>query len=153
MSTATDTAPKNKPASLAEWKKNKTHTITLPSATVVDIAIPDLPTLVKTGVIPNELVDIAIGVAQGRKVTRDDIVQQSDFYNKLCAITVKSPPASEEDFASGVLPFEDKEMLVEIATRQRDLDAIGHHVGGLEKVEEFRTFRNLGAQYADLENL
>lgn len=146
-----ETAP-NKPASLAEWKKNKTHSITLPSATVVEIAIPDLPTLVKTGVIPNELVDIAIGVAQGRKVTRDDIVQQSDFYNKLCAITVKAPVATEEDFASGILPFEDKEMLVEIATRQRDLDAIGHHVGGLEKTEAFRNFRQLAAQYADLDN-
>lgn len=149
----TSTENKAKAASLSEWKKNKIHAITLPSSTVVEIEVPDLPTLVKTGVIPNELVDIAIGVAQGKKITRDDIVQQADFYNKLCALSVKAPAVSEEDFASGILPFEDKEMIVEIATRQRDLDAIGHHIGGLEKLSEFKNFRNLSSQYADMEDL
>lgn len=142
-----------KAASLSAWRANRLHQITLPSSTVVEIEIPDLPTLVKTGTIPNELVDIAIGVAQGKKITRDDIVQQADFYNKLCSLTVKSPAVTEEDFASGALPFEDKEMIVELATRQRDLDAIGHHIGGLEKVAEFQKFRGLSDQYTGLENL
>lgn len=132
---------------LATWKKNKTHYVTLPSSTVVGIQIPDLPTLVKTEVIPNDLVDIAIAVAEEtKKVTRDDIIKQADFYNKLCALTVVEPKVTEEDFASGDLPFEDKEMIVELATKQRDLDAIGHHIGGLEKVEDWKTFRKLAAQ-------
>lgn len=135
----------------AQWKKLKTHTITLPSSAVVDIEIPDLPSLVKTGAIPNELVDIAIGVANGKKVTREDIVQQADFYNKLCAITVVSPAVSEEDFASGAVPFEDKELIVELATRQRDLDACGHHIGGLERVSAWRSFRGLSYGYEDVE--
>jgi hypothetical protein len=148
MPTAVDTA---KPTSLAQWKKNKTHTITLPSATVVEIEVPDLPGLVKTGQIPNELVDMAIKVAAGkREVTREDIVQQADFFNKLCVLTVKSPAVTEEDFASGAIPFEDKEMLVEIATRQRDLDAVGHHIAGLESVKEWRNFRGLTFGYEDI---
>lgn len=144
-----DDAPKV--ATLASWKKAKTHPVTLNSGAVVEIQIPDLPSLVKTGTIPNELVDIAIGVASGAKITKEDIVKQADFYNKLCALTVVSPVVTEEQFASDVLPFEDKEMIVEFATRQRDLDAIGHHIGGLEKVKDFRTFRQLGSIYEGLE--
>jgi hypothetical protein len=148
MST-TDTT---KPVTAAQWKKAKTHTITLPSASVVEIEIPDLPALVKAGQIPNELVDMAIKVAQGKKeVTREDIVQQADFYNKLCAISVKSPVVSEEDFANGGIPFEDKEMIVELATRQRDIDAVGHHIAGLESVKEWRNFRGLTFGYEDMD--
>lgn len=151
--TSTDTTANSKVASLAKWKAAKSHTITLPSNTVIEIEIPDLPNLVKTGTIPNELIDVAIGVAQGKKITKQDIEQQADFYNKLCAITVKSPAVTEEDFAAGVIPFEDKEMIVEIATRQRDLDAVGHHLAGLEKVKDWRTFRGLSLGYPDDESL
>lgn len=132
-----------KATSLAAWKRAKRHTVTLPSGAVVEVEVPDLPGLVKAGQIPNELIDVAIGVAQGKKVTREDVEQQADFYNKLAALTVKAPEATEDDFASGALPFEDKEMLVEIATRQRDLDAVGHHLGGLEKSKDFRSFRGI----------
>lgn len=141
-----------KPTSLSAWKKAKRHTITLPSASVVEIEVPDLPNLVKAGQIPNDLLDIAIGVAQGKKVKREDIVDQADFYNKLCAMTVKVPEVTEADFASGAIPFEDKEMLVEIATRQRDLDAVGHHLAGLEKSKSFRAVRGLLTGFEDLEN-
>jgi len=148
MPTALDSPAK--PTSLAQWKKNKTHTITLPSSTVVEIEVPDLPGLVKTGQIPNELVDMAIKVAAGKRdVTREDIVQQADFFNKLCVLTVKAPTVTEEDFSSGAIPFEDKEMIVEIATRQRDLDAVGHHLAGLESVKEWRSFRGLPYSYED----
>lgn len=142
-----------KPTTLSQWKKNKRHTVTLPSSTVVEIEIPDLPNLVKAGSIPNDLVDIAISVAQGRKVTRDDIIQQADFYNKLAAMTVKSPEVTEAEFASDSLPFEDKEMLIEFATRQRDLDAVGHHLAGLEKSKDFRNFRGIFGGDEDLEGL
>lgn len=152
----TQVAPDDTPqkaATLAGWKKNRVHTITLPSGTIIDVVIPDLPSLVKTGGIPNELVQTAIDVANGdRKVNKEDIVQQADFYNKLCAITVVAPAATEEDFASGELPFEDKEMIVEVATRRRDIDAVGHHLAGLEKVKAWRTFRNLDYVYQDLES-
>lgn len=142
--TQTQENPKPKATTKAAWKKSKRHYITLPSSVVVGVEIPDLPNLVKAGAIPNELIDTAIAVASGRKPTREDIEQQADFYNKLCALAVVEPEdVTEADFASNDFPFEDKEMLVEIATRQRDLDAIGHHIGGLEKVKDFRTFRGI----------
>lgn len=140
-----------KPTTLAGWKKAKRHTITLPSNTVVEVEIPDLPNMVKAGAIPNELVDVAISAASGRKITRDDIVQQAEFYNKLCAATVKVPEVDESVFANGEIPFEDKEMLVEIATRQRDLDAVGHHLAGLEKSSDFRSFRGILSLDQDVE--
>lgn len=149
----TDTDPKPA-ATIGNWKKNKTHYVTLPSSTVVGIQIPDLPHLVKTEVIPNDLVDTAIAVAEkSKKVTREDIVKQSDFYDKLAAITVVEPKVTEEDFASGVLPFEDKMMIIELATKERDLDAIGGHIGGLDKVEEWRNFRAISAQQALMASL
>lgn len=146
----TDTEDDRKVSTLAAWKRAKTHTITVPSGTVIEIEIPDLPNLIKTGSLPNELIEVAIGAAQGRKVTADDIKQQAEFYNKLVSLAVTNPKVSEEEVASGALPFEDKEMIVEFAVRQRDFDAIGHHPGGLEKVAEFRLFRNLGPSVEDL---
>lgn len=145
---------KPKVSSKKDWKARKRHYPTLPSGVVVGIEIPDLPNLVKAGAIPNELIDTAISVASGRKPTRDDIVQQADFYNKLCALTVVEPEdVTEADFAAGEVPFEDKEMLVEFATRQRDLDAIGHHLAGLDKVKDFRTFRGIFGSDEDVEGL
>jgi hypothetical protein len=138
---AQDTQPKV--TSLSEWKKAKTHIVTLPSGSVVEVAIPDLPQLVKAGQIPNPLIDVAVKVASGQRPTRDDIIEHAGFFNKLAAMTVVKPQVSEEDFEAGVLPFEDKEMLVEFATRQRDLDAVGHHLAGLEKVEAFREARRI----------
>jgi hypothetical protein len=120
---------------------------------VVEIEIPDLPNLVKAGAIPNELVDVAIDAASGRKVTRDDIVKQADFYNKLCALTVVVPEVTEDVFASGEIPFEDKEMLVEFATRQRDMDVLGHHLAGLEKSATFRKLRGILSFDEDVEGL
>lgn len=147
------TTDSTKVATAAEWKKNKNHTITLLSGTVVEIRIPDLPTLVKTGNIPNELIDVAISVSEGKKkINRETIIEQADFFNLLCSLTVVTPKVSLEDFAADVLPFEDKEMLVEFATRQRDIDAIGHHIAGLEQVKSFREFRGITAEYAALED-
>lgn len=139
-----------KPASLSDWKKAKRHLVTLPSATVVEIEIPDLPNMVAAGQIPNELIDVAVGVAAGKKPTRDDIIEQAGFYNKLAAITVVKPDVTEENFVNGDLPFEDKEMIVEFATRQRDLDAVGHHLAGLEKVASFREARRFPGEFTDI---
>jgi hypothetical protein len=138
-------------ATAAQWKKNRNHKITLLSGTVVEIRIPDLPALVKSGQIPNELISIAIEVSEGKKeINKESIIEQAVFFNKLCALMVVSPKVTEEDFESEALPFEDKEMLVEFGTRQRDIDAVGHHIAGLEKLDTFRAFRGITAEYADL---
>ena len=49
------------------------------------------------------------------------------------------------------MPVEDRELIAEIATRQR-LDAVGHH-GGLHGDRDFRRFRGLRPSDATLEGL
>ncbi len=135
----TQTASKTK---LASWIKAKRHEITLPSGTVVAIELPNLPALIKGGNIPNQLLDVALNVSNSPgNVTKEDIAQQADFFTFLVAKTVVDPEITEEEVAD--IPYEDQEMIVEVATRQRDLDALGHHLAGLERQSEFRKFRGL----------
>lgn len=136
----------------AGWKGKRQHKITLPSGFEVEVVVPNLPQLVKTGQLPNDLVSQALGVVEAGKLTAEAIAEQADFYAKLVVQTVKSPPLQEEDITGeDPIPFEDVEMLVEIATRQRDLDALGHHIGGLHTSKEWREFRGLGSLDEDVE--
>lgn len=137
---------RTKPAkTLDAWTKAKVHEdITLPSGFQIDLEVPNLPQLIANGDIPNELVDVAIGVASGRSTPGRDVIEQSvDFAAKVVSLAVKAPEITEQDVLGGKVPYEDVEMIVEIATRQRDLDAVGKHIGGLDKLQEFRTFRRL----------
>jgi hypothetical protein len=139
MTPATQEAPRT--ATLAQWKKAKRHNVTLPSGVTVAIEIPDLPELLKTGQIPNDLIEAAIKSVQGEKVTPELIEQQPEFYKQLVLKTVAEPKLTEADYDD--IPYEDKEMIVELATRQRDLDALGHHIAGLHTSRDFRRFRGL----------
>lgn len=141
-----------KAATAAAWKAKRRHLVTLPSGFEVEIEVPNLPLLVKTGQLSNSLVAEALGTIQSGKLTVDAIAEQADFYAKLVSITVKSPAITEDDVVGpDPLPFEDIEMLVELATRQRDLDALGHHIGGLHTVKAWRTFRGLEHLDPDVE--
>jgi hypothetical protein len=135
----------------AAWKKAKRHDITLPSGTEVSIEIPNLPLLIKTGHFPNELIDAALGAVKRDTITPELINQQSDFYHELVALTVKVPEISVEDVLE--LPYEDVELIVELATRNRDVDALGHHIAGLHKVSDWRKFRGLDYGDEDLDDL
>lgn len=132
----------NKARSKEAWKAAKRHEIILPSGTEVAIEIPNLPKLIKAGQIPNNLLDAAIGAQSGElQITADLIKEQWDFYTYLVARTVVDPVLEEADVSD--IPYEDVEMLVEIATRNRDMDAVGRHLAGLDKQESFRKFRGL----------
>lgn len=130
------------------------HDVILPSGANVLIRIPDLPAMIENGEFPQHLIDAALGVASkpNAKPTIDLIVQQREFTDALVKTTVVDPPITDAmlDHKKGI-PFEDKEMIVEIATRQRDLDAEGNHIGGLEKSDKWRKFRGLGHLYEDVE--
>lgn len=135
-----------KAATKTGWKNAKRHFVTLPSGTVVGIELPDIPELLAAGDIPNTLIDAAIEAANGAKVTPERLKEQAEFYRHLILVTVKEPAnLTEEDVAE--IPAEDKEMLAELATRQRDFDAIGHHIGGLHKSADWRRFR--GFDFSD----
>jgi hypothetical protein len=132
--------------SLSEWKKAGVHSITLSTGAQVDIRIPNLPELVAAGEFPNHLVDVAIAVATGdRKVTAEDVKSQAEFYRELMARTLVEPAVTAEEAKE--IPFEDVELLASIATRQRDVDALGKHIAGLDDSEEWRKFRRV--EYLD----
>lgn len=136
------------------WKKSRRHEVNLPSGFQVEIEVPNLPLLVKTGQLPNDLVSQALGVVQAGKLSAEVIAEQADFYAKLVVETVKEPKVTEADVVGeDPIPFEDVEMLVEFATRQRDVDAIGHHLGGLHTSKEWRAFRGVGPLDEDVEGL
>lgn len=135
------------------WKKAALHYPLCPSGVRVGIKVPDLPALIEAGEIPQHLLDAAIGAAQGqqRQVSKDDIVREREFTDKLVQITVVEPSLSDADLRE--VPFEDKEFIVQIATRQRDLDAEGEHIGGLTNSEKFRRFRGLNEFSSTVEGL
>lgn len=138
-------ATKPKVTSASAWSKSKRHYVTLPSSAVVAMEIPDLPALVSSGKLPNELIDVAVKTASGGQqsdeTTREAIEQMPEFYRFLVKLSVKEPPV--DDALYDELPTEDKEMIVEIATRQRDIDAVYDHIGGLHTSKRWRTFRGL----------
>lgn len=144
--TATAVAPKTAAKkTTAGWKKAKRHDVTLPSGFEVAIEIPNLPAMVKAGQVPNDLIDAALGAMQKQEITAELIKEQADFFNLLVITMVKEPEITMEDVED--LPYEDVELLVEIGTRQRDLDALGRHIAGLHKSDEWRKFR--GLDYGD----
>lgn len=147
------TTPASPKKTADSWKTARRHKITLQSGFQVEIEIPNLPSLVKTGQLPNELVTEALKtISDGPgSLTPELIATQADFYDKLVAITVKVPEITEADVKD--LPYEDVELIVEIATRQRDLDAVGHHVGGLHTSKDWLAFRGLEHLHPDVAGL
>lgn len=153
MSTTEKTEPVETSASKTGWKKAAYHNILLMSGVRVEIRIPDLPALIEAGEIPQNLLEAALGIAKGQATEPSAalIAQQREFTDLIVLKTVTSPKLTEADLAD--IPYEDKEMLVQIATRQRDLDAEGEHIGGLTKSDKFRRFRGLGGVDEDVEDL
>ena len=138
----------------ASWKKAAVHEgITLPSGTVVSIKLPNRPLMIKTGQLPNTLVEDALAAQSATSnatVTREMIEQQWEYYSFLVSRTVVEPAITQEEVAE--IPAEDIEMIVEFATRQRDIDAVYSHIAGLDKLDSFRKFRSLSGGFEDLEN-
>jgi hypothetical protein len=134
----------HKPITVSGWKKAALHYPLCPSGVRVGIRIPNLAALIEAGDIPQHLLDVALGVATGDEVKPSvELIKQSrEFTDKLVMLMVVEPKLTEADLAD--VPYEDKEFLVSIGTRQRDIDAEGEHIAGLSSSERFRRFRGLG---------
>lgn len=136
-----DTPPR-KAVSKAQWGKAKVHEgITLPSGAVVDIQIPNVTEMAKSGELPNSLLEVATKVATTQTIPDDYLGQLYDFQAFLVTKTVVKPEVTLEDVPN--LPAEDVVVLVQFATRERDMDVLGHHLAGLEKIDEYRRFHGL----------
>lgn len=129
--------------SVSGWKKIRDHSVMCPSGARIVIRIPDLPKMIEVGQVPQHLLDAAIGAAatESRKPSIELIKQEREFTDLMVAATVIEPKLSDADIAD--IPYEDKEFIVSIAMRQRDLDAVGDHIAGLTDIAKFRRFRNL----------
>jgi hypothetical protein len=133
---------------LAGWKaKTAQGEVTLPSGTKVRIEIPDLSEMLRAGTVPNELIKFAADTQEAIKgieeLDMERIVEATDFMRWLISATVKDPELVPSDVPE--LPALDRDMILEFAMRQRDVDAVGHHIYGLEKLADWKRFRSRGA--------
>lgn len=156
MSTKTTAVPaEEKVATVSAWKKAKSHRVRLYSGVYVYIQIPDLPKLIESGALPQPLLDVALGTSPGigddEAPTVESFEQQRKFTDFMVKESVVEPKLTDEDIAE--IPFEDKILITEIATRQRDFDAEYNHIGGLNTSKSFRQFRGLGEFDPDVEGL
>lgn len=139
---------------VAGWKKAAIHHPLLPSGARVGLRIPDLARMIETAQVPQHLLNAALGIAKAglqeeQKVPTVEEMTQSaaddrEFTDLITLASVTEPKLSEADLGDDGIPVEDKQFIVALATRQRDLDAEGEHIAGLTKSEKFRRFRGLG---------
>lgn len=125
------------------WKKAGVHTgVVLPSGAVVSVRVPNLAKLAEAGEIPNELVDVATAAEQvGPENTPPDaLAKLAEVQKFIVSQTVVDPKITPEEVDD--LPGEDLPFLSEIAYRQRDIDAIGNPIAGLDKLAKYATFRD-----------
>src|SRR3954470_8861879 len=106
----------------------------MPSGTKVDITIPDLAEMAKAGELDNDLIQYAIPsaaepAAEPKELTpeekKENLSRLADFHNWLVSITVVEPKLTPDEVPT-VVPTPDKEVIVELASRRRDMDVVGH---------------------------
>lgn len=142
-----ETTESPKASSAAGWKKARVHEgVTLPSGVVVDITVPNLVTLISSGELPNPLIDAAMKAQggdpeAGGKLSVETLKDTWDFIKFIVPKMLVKPTITADDVDD--LPVEDVEMLAGFATRRNDIDAVGHHLGGLETHRRFRELRGL----------
>lgn len=113
--------------------------VVLPSGAIVDIRLPNLPLMVKSGSIPNKLVDAALEQRQAESITKEMIEESWDYTEFIIPKILVSPEISEDDVRD--LDTADIELLLALSARHTDMDAIGRQLGGLETQASFREFR------------
>lgn len=164
--TDTQTDPKlPKAKSAAALKKaGLFEGVTLPSGIQVDIRLPNFTQMVAAGAIPNELVDTAIQAgaraseeeqAKRKEKTNEERIEEIkkdwEFVKFILPVTLVTPEIKADD-VDGLNPA-DIDLLVALAARITDTDAIGHQLGGLETQSSFRKHRGIVDLDAALERV
>ncbi len=155
--------------SKSAWAKRAVHAITLPSGMAVKIRIPNLGQLIKRDMIPQRLQGVALqqiltGAALGPDTAgaengaspEEKVEAQREMVRGLIELTewlvveMVVEPKIELDDLPG-FPQEDLDMLVSIAQRERDTDALGVRLGvtALSRWEVFR--RHHGCEKREVE--
>lgn len=139
-----------------QWKEAGVHTVTLPSSAVVKIRIPDLAVMAQTGELDNDLLQYAVpslpdnpGEEPSPEQKKENLTKLANFHQWLISKTLVEPSLTPEEVKDTV-PTPDKEVLVELASRRRDMDVKGHHIGGLEVSADWRKFRGIESGDEDI---
>jgi hypothetical protein len=143
---------------LDQWVERATHTVTLPSGAVVKIRLPDLSLLLAGQRVPERLRVLALeqvmgaiegkpeiesedGSATGKLEKQLGDLAELNFW--LVSQMVVEPELTSDVLREGRLPNEDVEMLIALATRDTDEDALGVRLG-VVPLERFDGFRDVG---------
>lgn len=161
MSTTATRSPaqrSNGVTSLDAWRKAAIHEITCPTGARVKVKFPDLVSIASGDALPEHLKNAALlelaqsmsggtaaavtaetgGAATPGGLSVEQVHGIRELYEWLITETVVEPRITVEDLPR--LPSEDKEFLAEIASRQRETDALGVHLG-VVPLSRFARFR------------
>lgn len=131
-------------SSVDAWKKRGVHEgVTLPSGAVVTLRLPNIPNMVKTGTLPNPLLEAAMQQQGAEKITKEVVESTADYVKFIIPQMLIDPQVSEDDVPE--LPYEDIELLIAFANRSTDIDAAYRQLGGLDKLDRFREARGIWA--------
>ncbi len=136
-----------------DWAAAGHHKVWTPSGKRILIRIPDLFTLIQEDAIPEHLRGVALseietgsptGAAQadtgnGPTLNWDVVKQAAELYEHVSFHMVIRPEITLEQFRR--FPAEDRDMLREIAMRQRATDARGVRLG-VEPLDRWERFRH-----------
>lgn len=147
--TPTSPAPE-KTKTLAGLKKRAVHEdVTLPSGAVVDIKLPNLPSMVESGAIPNDLIESALAQQSAEKLTVDILKHTWDWTVFIIPRMLVTPKINTDRDAAKIaddvreIDAADTQLLLDFAARRTDMDAVGHQLGGLETQRSFREHRGI----------
>lgn len=127
--------------SAADLKARAIHRgVTLPSGAIVSVRLPNLSQMIKSGALPNDLVEAALKTQNTDQVTREMIEENWDYTEFILPKILVDPEITAEDVKD--LDVLDVELLSNLAARRTDTDAIGRQLGGLDTQESFREFRD-----------
>ena len=146
-----------KTATKTSWLKSGTHTITTYTGHVIRIKYPNLALMMRVGLVPTHLRAVALKVARGeinvssREVTvgedlpepegeaaYEEMLKLVELLDLLIMEMVLEPKLSQEDVDA--MPGEDRDLLLAIANRERDVDAVGVRLG-VEPLSRWDNFR------------
>ncbi len=138
------------------WAKRSLHTIGLPSGQQVKVKIPNLAQVLRDDALPNRLKAAAaqqlmasidpVATGEAMRSASDEeriamVTDAQDLYLHVAAgMLVEPEGVTTEDFTDGSLPYEDAELLIAIAQRERDTDARGVRLG-VEPLSRWEAFR------------
>jgi hypothetical protein len=143
------------PPSKESWKAAGIHTVTLPSGFVVKITIPNLAKMAQAGELDNDLLQYAVpdlppdlDEEPSDEQKKANLTKLAVFHQWLVSKTLVEPALTPEEVKDTV-PTPDLEVLVELASRRRDMDVVGHQIGGLEVSADWRKFREIDRRDED----